>query len=595
MRKIAHWLEKYDPGESIDILRDLALSHTPFGGALGKVIGKLIRANRFRDICELEFNYADLSLQGYTAEQVYHCRQAVAFFQKLENLDIGIDKREVAFAKFLEAEEACKETNAVFRSVARGRSQFSPRDERLLFAAQRKIARVLGPVPSYEKLGYRFGKGATTLTKKRLASVREKFAAGASCSEELLPSAHALLAELPSLCEAWGSYSQDEHGFLAQVPVVIHDGKLDFVPKSAKTMRSVVTEPVLNGLFQLAVGDYLFDRLSRAGLNLRDQTRNQILARVGSESGALATLDLSSASDTIAKELVYSLLPLDWADFLARGRSGHVAFKGRRITLEKFSSMGNGYTFPLESLIFWALTCSVCGDETVSVYGDDIICPFDRAEEVARLLSLCGFTVNKQKSYHTGPFRESCGKDYYRGFDIRPFYQKDWVSGLTLFTLHNFYVRRGDLDRAEKVKAFIHPTLRIYGPDGYGDGHLIGDFTARKKQGHTRNGWEGFVFDTFTLRGRKDIRPQLRGDFVLPSYSAYQRSNADIKSMVPTGDTIPEVTFRALFLRRAHGFLAETLEIPDHEVGGEVVKGVSLPIDVDPAYKRVSIYVLNTH
>lgn len=593
MRKLSHWLEEFDHGESVDVLRDLALSHASQGGPLGQRISKLIRAEKFREICELEFDYALLDLQGYTAEQVYHCRQAVAFFSKLEGLEIGIDKEAVAWAKFIEAEHHCSVTNEVFRAYARGFS-FDSRVEGWLFTAQRKIAQVLGPVPSFHKLGYRFGKGATTLTKKRIASVREKFAAGAACSEEFLPMAQAMLGELPTLAEAWASAAMttdEEHWF--SVPVTICDGRLDFVPKSAKTYRSTVTEPPLNGLFQLAVGDYMFDRLARAGLNLRDQTRNQTLAREGSLSGKLATIDLSSASDMVSKELVYHLLPLDWAVFLARGRSGHVTYQGERLTLEKFSSMGNGFTFPLESLIFWALTCAVCDahDDVVAVYGDDIICPSHKYGDVSRLLGLCGFTVNKQKSYHTGPFRESCGKDYYRGIDVRPYHQKNWVSGMTLFTLHNYYVRAGRPDFAQKVKAFIHEQHLIYGPDGYGDGHLLGEFVPRKKNSFWRSGWGGYLFDTFTIKGRKDVRPQLPSDFVLPAYTIYQRSSVDFVSLLPTDGSVSSTVFRARFLRRAIGSMSGSEALPDvSHADLTTSKGVSLPKDINPSYKKVSIY-----
>jgi len=74
--------------------------------------------------------------------------------------------------------------------------------------------------------------------------------------------------------------------------------------------------------------------------------------------------------------------------------------------------MGNGFTFPLETLIFWALTRAVCGSTaTVSAYGDDIICPSDRAEDVIAVLTEVGFSVNLEKSFWNGPFRESCGSD----------------------------------------------------------------------------------------------------------------------------------------------------------------------------------------
>ena len=91
--------------------------------------------------------------------------------------------------------------------------------------------------------------------------------------------------------------------------------------------------------------------------------------------------------------------------------------------------MGNGFTFPLETLIFWALTASACeGDvDSVSVYGDDIICPRERADDVIDTLTMCGFKINLEKSFVEGPFRESCGCDYYKGIDIRPFYKKEPV------------------------------------------------------------------------------------------------------------------------------------------------------------------------
>lgn len=630
MRKLAHWLEEYDPAESTDLLRDQALSHALRGGALGRKIATLIHGQRFREICEFEFDYAALDSAGYTASQVYHCRQAVGFFSKLENLEIGIDKEKVAWEKFLETEKACSFQNEVMRKYAVGEFQFLPDVESWLFEAQRKIARFLGPVPSFKKLGYRFGPGATSLTKKRLASLREKFSAGVSCSEELVSMAPAILAELPILTRAWATeYVEnaweseltltDSTGkpvsgvvvtqeFWAQVPIVIHDGRLDFVPKNARTFRSTVTEPVLNGLFQLAVGDHMFDKFARIGQDLRDQTRNQRLALKGSIDGTLATIDLSSASDMIATELVYHLLPLDWACFLSKGRSGHVTYrkvKGR-IALEKFSSMGNGFTFPLESLIFWALASAVAGESEVSIMGDDIICPSSAYKDVTRLLEACGFSVNSKKSFSTGVFRESCGADYYRGVDVRPFFQEKWVSGQTLFTLHNFYVRRGMTEDAERVKALIHPDLVIYGPDGYGDGHLIGAHPRLVKDGHRRKGWSGFVFDTFTIKPRRDIRPEQPGDFVLPGYSIYQRTNADLDALVPEEvhppvkeDGIPpparleREAFRMRFLRRAIGFLSGSEALPDVKVGESYVKGTTLPKDVEPAYKRMSIYTFS--
>ena len=591
MRKIAHWTECYTPAESVDILREFAYSHACKAGKIGLGLKRLLREQRFREICEFEVDYSG----DFTVSELLHVRQALAFFSKLEHLEIGIDKEDVAWNKFLEAESACRETNRILRLWSRGDFQFPPRVEAAIHGAQRKIAMVLGQVPPLEKLGFRFGPGATTLTKKREASLREKFRAGIACSEELLPMAGAILAELPSLVHVAASVEViDREDWWASVPVSIHDGKLDFVPKSAKTKRSVVTEPMLNGLFQLALGDHMTRRLAAFGVDLKDQTRNQRLALEGSFTGALATLDLSSASDTISKELVFHLLPLEWATLLARARTGHVTRKGERLTLEKFSSMGNGFTFPLESLIFWALTSAVCetahGVDVTSVYGDDIICPTTHYHQVVEVLTAVGFTVNEKKSFHTGPFRESCGRDYYRGIDIRPYYQKDWVSPRSLFVLHNWYVRHGDAEMAESVLRLIHPSLRIYGPDGFGDGHLLGDHDRRRKPHHTRMGYAGYIFDTFTLKGRRDNRPPLPGDCALPSYSVYQRGDTP---MFPSNwgavDSVGMTLFRATW-SRGHGRLVNSLPLPSVKVGEDFVKASSLP--GEDGYKKMSIYTL---
>jgi hypothetical protein len=83
--------------------------------------------------------------------------------------------------------------------------------------------------------------------------------------------------------------------------------------------------------------------------------------------------------------------------------------------------MGNGATFCLETLVFAAAAHAI-RSKTVSVYGDDIIVDSDKVDDLKRLLGFLGFSVNADKSFSAGPFRESCGKDYYQGVDITPFY-----------------------------------------------------------------------------------------------------------------------------------------------------------------------------
>lgn len=269
-------------------------------------------------------------------------------------------------------------------------------------------------------------------------------------------------------------------------------------------------------------------RLAKAGISITDQTINQRFARQGSISNLLATLDLQSASDSIATELVRFLLDDDWFVLLQAARSGTTLYRKPNnleefIRLEKFASMGNGFTFPLETVIFWALTAAACEGSvsSVSAYGDDLICPSDRAESVIGLLEYCGFTVNTKKSYVSGPFRESCGADYYLGIDTRPYYQENLVSGESLFVLHNFYVRHHDSEMAQAVLDVLNPDLLIFGPDGYGDGHLIReDWTGYRTRVMRRRGYGGLLFDTYQRVPR--VIPNLYpGDYVTPLYTIY--------------------------------------------------------------------------
>lgn len=200
------------------------------------------------------------------------------------------------------------------------------------------------------------------------------------------------------------------------------------VPKSSSIDRCAAKEPELNMFVQKAIGDYIRSKLLHAGINLNDQRVNQRLARVGSIDGTLATIDLSSASDTITRQLVLMLLPDEWFHFLDAVRSPFTDIDGAPHENIMFSSMGNGYTFELESLIFWALARSASyftrTHGRISVYGDDIICPSGLVPHLIDVLSFCGFKVNTKKSHFTGTFRESCGKHWDSGMDVTPFYIK---------------------------------------------------------------------------------------------------------------------------------------------------------------------------
>jgi len=88
--------------------------------------------------------------------------------------------------------------------------------------------------------------------------------------------------------------------------------------------------------------------------------------------------------------------------------------------------MGNATTFPVESLVFWAI-CSASlqyhgfhQPGAVFVFGDDIIVPAEMAEVVINDLESFGLVVNRTKSFWRSNFRESCGVDAFNGVNVTP-------------------------------------------------------------------------------------------------------------------------------------------------------------------------------
>ncbi|DAD52614.1 TPA_asm: RNA-directed RNA polymerase [ssRNA phage SRR6960551_3] len=472
------WIKEWSAEESLDFLCDLGLTHCSLGGSRGIAIAELIRNRDWAGLCGYPFVYGAED----NVDELYHARQALALFSKLENLDTGVDKELAAFKRFAQSELTNQETNTRFRSYRSGSTELDPDRARLILNVRGKIQKVLGTLPAFYGIGGKFGPGATANVPRSAASAVEKMASIPTCSENLALSP--LFAAIVRGNESWfANHERDAcwisgEWWVSHVTVALCDGVLSFVPKNALTYRSIDVQPTVNGFVQAAIGGTIEHKLKRVQVDIRNQERNKLLAQDGSRLGHVATTDLSSASDSIAYEVVKTLFGDRWFELLCAARTTTTTYKGRSIRLEMFSAMGNGFTFPLETLIFWAIVTVVCdGDpeDLIGVYGDDIICPTYRMEAVTSALEFFGFSVNTKKSYSTGWFRESCGGDYYRGISIRPYYQKHLVSGLSLFVLHNFYWRRGLKAFCRLVLKRIPVSMMLFGPDGYGDGHLLSD------------------------------------------------------------------------------------------------------------------------
>ncbi|DAD51375.1 TPA_asm: RNA-directed RNA polymerase [ssRNA phage Gerhypos.4_30] len=398
------------------------------------------------------------------------------YLSKARFLKTGIDTKAVALDKWRFAESQCYDSNLRFRGF--GLRPFSGRVETALFRAQRKIAQVLGPLRvSLALAECKWGPGATFDFSRKDATLDNKISRSVSVTAAALPYLRAVVQSDPH----WASMFLDEipegpfsFTSLSRWFTIVKGSRLEAVPKNAKTDRVIAVEPTGNQFLQQGVHSFIRRRLSKFGVNLDDQSISQSRAQEA-YLNRLSTLDLSMASDTISRELVYHLLPLDWAMFLDSIRSPFTRVEGEWVHTEKFASMGNAFCFELETLIFWALSSSVeelhdrkgqIAYGGVTVYGDDIIVPRRAYDSVVEILTFCGFTVNMKKSYKDGNFFESCGKHYHRGIEITPPYQKEALSHPSeVIRAHNRllrYWRRMELIFPDSyTESIFTPALRV--------------------------------------------------------------------------------------------------------------------------------------
>jgi hypothetical protein len=224
--------------------------------------------------------------------------------------------------------------------------------------------------------------------------------------------------------------------------LIVKGSRLSFVPKNDQVSRVICIEPSLNQFFQLGLGHILERRIEEMyGISMASQPfKNRELARQGSLFDSLVTIDLESASDSLSLKMLRTVLPEDFYDLLGTLRSRFTVIPGLGpFELDMVSTMGNGFTFPLQTMLFSCVVSAAfrVNSEVIKplyprgrewgnfgVFGDDIICPRVIVDDVFRLLDILGFTINKDKTFVEGPFRESCGSDYFRGRDIRGVYVK---------------------------------------------------------------------------------------------------------------------------------------------------------------------------
>lgn len=411
---------------------------------------------------------------------------ATEVLKKNVRLKTSYNLEQVTLEGFMRWEAQCAQTNEHMASYEAGNIfPLNGLSHRAISCAREIVRSILGAKPSECDLHFaednmRFGPGTTTSLSGDVTS-QKKFS-----QRELHVTPR--LSDFGVWCHPPGWSPRPDI-------CLVTSSRFRQVPKNAKINRGICIEPDLNMYVQLGIGALIRRKLLRASVDLDTQQYNQFAAANAVHLG-LATVDLRAASDCIARSIVWLLLPDAWSHLLWLPRVDITTLPcGKEVKLEKWSSMGNGYTFELESLLFYALAkacCAVSGDrdDYVNAYGDDIIVPSSSLTLLIDTLNFLGFDVNTEKTFGSGLFRESCGADFFDGRPVRPFYLRSENEDFTeICYLYANGIRRwahrtcgglGCDSRLLPSWLCIYTTVnekdRHRIPDGLGDEGFIGNF-----------------------------------------------------------------------------------------------------------------------
>lgn len=476
---------------------------------MSEKVSRLVKTGCWDDLVSLRVD----PLAYDDADSYFRDVAITSFLRKCEDLHTTIDRRKVAVDAFWACEKLCKRTNERLNShlwdspADRLLAEKHPDDPGsacilLVAEARKEMFKLLGPCPDLSK--GKFGPGATYADKGALTTVPDKMSSRPTMTPGFWPHLFSWVGTqwAKACCES------------GRVPITVRGNRFTTVPKDCSKDRGIAVEPSLNSFYQLAYGKAIRRRLRSRGIDLRNgQNIHRQVARESSITGHFATLDLSNASDTVSRSLVKLLLPTDWYEVLSELRSPTTEIEGKTVCLEKFSSMGNGFTFELETAIFLAISLAVRNlrnarnpdsiypmpGDGIWVYGDDIIVPTCFADDVIGALTYLGFSINKEKSFTEGYFRESCGGDYFNGVDVRPHFLKEFPNEPQQFiALANGIRRMGVFDTHPTVDRsylrrswfcildFLPVHIRgIRGPQG------LGDLVINDDEQHWKQRWRG--------------------------------------------------------------------------------------------------------
>lgn len=301
----------------------------------------------------------------------------------------------------------------------------------------------------------------------------------------------------------------------SDLKVINHEvpSRLICVPKTAKGPRIIAAEPSEHMFCQMLLKSWFEEKIKstvfRNFINFKKQELSGKLVSDSSLTRELATIDLSSASDRLSCWLIERVFrkndSIIDAIHASRTRWIHIPQRNEYLKLKKFASQGTAITFPVQTIVFTCIAlASVCENDIlkmsdrrlskhlqgfrdkVRVYGDDIIIPIHGYVKITQLMHDLGLKVNTEKSFSRGFFRESCGTDSFKSYDVTPVKPKSVISDnpascvAVLDTINNLFYK-GYWNASEQLRHRLDSDSRqrftIVGRDAGATG--LGSFSFR--------------------------------------------------------------------------------------------------------------------
>lgn len=414
------------------------------------------------------------------------------------------------------------------------------------------------------------------------------------------------IRQLELLNKWFGDYDNVIHAWHFEKDVS-HVDALDFsqVPKSFKINRGMMPNTLAGTCITSAIGDMIarrlcakvYDEIQPLDLDLsRTPGRHYYLAKKASKDRIKVTTDLQSASDCFISELVNRLVPRDWYRILKDSRIPYCnikrkGFKGNkktRYSLQSFMTMGIGFTFPLQTLLYYAIIKAIQelhgSYGRISVFGDDLIYPRRIHGAVVSVLTDCGFLVNEEKTFVDEFFRESCGGDFYHGIDVRP-YMPDmastdlgkWDRASLLHKLANGLMFRWSEEELPITALWLKKELCGIGPlmhvpvdfpDYAGLKYMSHDFYLPSQASEWNNNYQCYSFFCLLMSPRQIAVPSLIGYYW---DTMRQRHN---ESLFGQEDSIVKGIFPLQIPKDIYGSARETLKYEMNPVAQKRFLGV---------------------